>query len=69
MEGWDGAEEVGLVLCWAGDKEMMVLGCRCGLVTRRGVEMGPEGGFKPLEGVGWWEVVMMLVREWIEYRK
>lgn len=35
MEGWDGVELVGLVLCWAGDKEMMVLGCRCGLVTRR----------------------------------
>lgn len=34
-----------------------------------GVEMGSEGGFKPLEGVGWWEVVMMLVREWIESRR
>lgn len=28
-------ELVGLVLWWAGDKEMMVLGVRCGLVARR----------------------------------
>lgn len=34
-----------------------------------GVEMGSEWGFKPLEGDGWWEVVMMLVREWIECRR
>lgn len=26
---------VGLVLWWAGDKEMMVLGGRCGLSARR----------------------------------
>lgn len=35
MEGWDGVEEVSLVLWWVGDKEMMVLGSRCGLVARR----------------------------------
>lgn len=35
MEGWDGVELVGLVLWWAGDKEMMVFGSRCGLVARR----------------------------------
>lgn len=28
-----------------------------------GVEMGSERGFKPLEGVGRWEVLMMLVGE------
>lgn len=28
-------EETGLVLWWVGDKEMMVLGSRCGLVARR----------------------------------
>lgn len=69
MEGWDGVEEMGLVLWWVGDKEMMMLGSRCGLVTRRGVKMGSEGGFKPLEGVGWWEMLMMLVGEWIECRR
>lgn len=31
--------------------------------------MGSEGGFKPLERVGWWEMVPMLVREWIECRR
>lgn len=31
---------VGLVLWWAGDKEMMVLGSRCGLFARRGVGDG-----------------------------
>lgn len=47
-------ELVGLVLWWAGDKEMMVLGGNVGVVCLLvgGVEMGPEGGFKPLEGVG-----------------
>lgn len=60
-------ELVGLVLWWAGDKEMMVLGGGVDVVCLLvgGVEMGSEGGggFKPLEGVGSWEVVMMLVRE------
>lgn len=28
-------ELVGLVLWWVGDKEMMVLGGRCGLFARR----------------------------------
>lgn len=32
MEGWDGVEEVGLVLWWVGDKEMMVLGGKVGVV-------------------------------------
>lgn len=36
MEAWDGVEEMGLVLWWVGDKEMMVLGGICGLVARRG---------------------------------
>lgn len=33
-------ELVGLVLWWAGDKEMMVLGGRCGLFAHRGVGDG-----------------------------
>lgn len=32
MEGWGGVEEVGLVLWWAGDKEMMVLGGKVDVV-------------------------------------
>lgn len=71
MEGCDGVEETGLVLWWAGDKEMMVLGGKVGVVCLLvgGVEMGSERGVKPLEGVGWWEVVMMLAGEWIECRR
>lgn len=62
---------MGLVLWWVGDKEMMVLGGGVDVVCLLvgGVEMGSEGGFKPLEGVGWWEMVMMLVGEWIECRR
>lgn len=32
MDGWDGVELVGLVLWWVGDKEMMVLGGKVGVV-------------------------------------
>lgn len=50
---------------------MMVLGGGVDVVWLLvgGVEMGSEGEFKPLEGVGWWEMLMMLVREWIECRR
>lgn len=51
MEGWDGVEEVSLVLWWVGDKEIMVLGGRCGLVTRRRV------------GDGFWKGGLNLLRE------
>lgn len=32
MEGWDAVEEMGLVLWWVGDKEMMVLGGKVDVV-------------------------------------
>lgn len=32
MEGWDGVEEMGLVLWWVGDKEMMMLGGKLDVV-------------------------------------
>lgn len=31
--------------------------------------MGSGRGLKPLEGVGWWEMLMMLVGDWIECRR
>lgn len=45
-------ELVGLVLWWVGDKEMMVIGGKVDVVCLLvgGVEMGSEGGVKPLEG-------------------
>lgn len=56
-------ELVGLVLWWVGDKEMMVLGSRCGLFARSG-EGGLEMGLNLLR-----EMLMMLVRELIECRR
>lgn len=64
MEGLGGVEEMGLVLWWAGDKEMMVLGGRWGLFACRGVGDGFwKGGFFLRE------MLMMLVGEWIECRR
>lgn len=57
MEAWGGVEEMGLVLWWAGDKEMMVLRSRFGLFARSG-EGGLEMGSNLLR-----EMLMMLVRE------
>lgn len=57
MEGWDGVEEMGLVLWWAGDKEMMVLGGRCCFFARRGgwrwVLKGGLNLLRELDGGRW----------------
>lgn len=68
MEGWGGVEEVSLVLWWVGDKEMMVLGGNVDVVWLLvgGVEMGSGRGF---EGLFLREMLIILVREWIESRR